>query len=448
MAKPTEGGNDFALERVPENARYSWFAVAVQRLGQLSALSSFLLGATLGFGMTFWGAFWAITLGSVILELVCIFTGIMGAREGLNTSVLARWSGFGAAGSAIIGLAISVSLIGWFGIQSGVAADGLNKLIPAGPTWVWSLVFGLGITAIVAGGFKIMQWTANITVPLFLILVTWAIVSELSNHSFGDLLTSAPSGPALTLVQGTTFVAGGFIVGAIITPDQTRYNRTVSDVVKQTVLSVTLGEYGMGLAGVLLAHAVHSADVTAIIMSSVGWVGVLVLVLGTVKINDWNLYSAGLGVVTFVSTVIGKGVHRVWTTIIIGVVGSILATVGILGQFVGFLSTLGVVFPPIAGIFIAEYFIVKKWRGQLDATREKGTMPESSPTWVPATLVIWLIAALVGEFVTIGLPSLNSLLVSFVLYWLASKIGLLRGYGVSSTTIVAPAEEPAAVPIP
>jgi cytosine permease len=82
MSATTVGHDDFALERVPQRARYHWFSVAVQRFGQLSSLASFLLGATLGFGMDFWDAVLAITLGAVILEVVTIFTGIAGQREG------------------------------------------------------------------------------------------------------------------------------------------------------------------------------------------------------------------------------------------------------------------------------------------------------------------------------------------------------------------------------
>ncbi|HLI36201.1 MAG TPA: hypothetical protein VKV80_02520, partial [Streptosporangiaceae bacterium] len=53
-----------------------WFVVFLQRYGQLSALSQFLLGATLGFGMNFWPAFLGFTLGAIILEIVGVFTGI------------------------------------------------------------------------------------------------------------------------------------------------------------------------------------------------------------------------------------------------------------------------------------------------------------------------------------------------------------------------------------
>jgi cytosine permease len=427
------GVDDYALARVPTGERYSWWTVAVQRFGQVSALSQFLLGSTLGFGMGFWDAFLAFTFGAVILELVSIGVGIIGCREGLQTSMLARWTGFGQGGSAVVGVAIGISLIGWFGIQSGVSAEGLVSLIGVLPLWVWSLLFGLAVTFIVLWGFASMKWVAYLTVPSFLVLVAWSIGSELLDHDFGTLVASAPAGPSLSLLEGTTLVAGGFIVGAVITPDMTRFNRSAADVVKQTVVGFTVGEYLIGMSGVLLAHAIQSDNIITIVTSSVGWVGTLVIILGTLKINDWNLYSAGLGVVNFVGTVFGKHVNRAMATLVLGIVGSVLAAGGILDSFIGFLTVLGVAFPPIAGIMVAEYFVVKQWRGELDRSRAAGTVPETAPTWVPATLVIWLVAALIGYFVTWGLPSINSLVTAFVLYVVAGKLGLVRGVGVSRT---------------
>jgi cytosine permease len=427
------GVDDYALARVPTEERYSWWTVAVQRFGQVSALSQFLLGSTLGFGMGFWEAFLAFTFGAVILELVSIGVGIIGSREGLQTSMLTRWTGFGQGGSAVVGVAIGISLIGWFGIQSGVSAEGLVSLIGVLPLWAWSLLFGLVVTLIVLWGFASMKWVAYVTVPSFLVLVAWSIGSELFDHDLGTLVASAPAGPSLSLLEGTTLVAGGFIVGAVITPDMTRFNRSAADVVKQTVVGFTLGEYLIGMSGVLLAHAIRSDDIITIVTSSVGWVGTLVIILGTLKINDWNLYSSGLGVVNFVGTVFGKHVNRAMVTLALGVVGSVLAAGGILDSFIGFLSVLGVAFPPIAGIMVAEYFVVKQWRPELERSRAAGTVPETAPTWVPATLVIWLVAALIGYLGTWGLPSINSLVAAFVLYVVAGKLGLVRGVGVSRT---------------
>jgi cytosine permease len=443
MSAGRVGVDDFALVRVPQHERYSWWTVAVQRFGQVSALSQFLLGSTLGFGMGFWEAFLAFTLGAVILEIVSIGVGIIGSREGLQTSVLTRWTGFGQGGSAVVGVAIGISLIGWFGIQSGVSAEGLFSLIGVLPVWVWSLLFGLAVTFIVLWGFASMKWVAYLTVPAFVLLVAWSIGSELLAHDFGTLVSSAPAGPALSLLEGTTLVAGGFIVGAVITPDMTRFNRSAGDVVKQTVVGFTLGEYLIGMSGVLLALAIRSDDIITIVTSSVGWVGTLVIILGTLKINDWNLYSSGLGVVNFIGTVFGKRVNRALVTLAIGVVGSVLAAGGILDSFIGFLTLLGVAFPPIAGIMVAEYFVVRTWRPELDRSRVEGRLPETAPTWVPATLVVWVVAALIGQFVAWGLPSINSLVAAFVLYVVAGKLGLVRGVGVSRTVAgtVVPADE-------
>jgi cytosine permease len=112
----------------------------------------------------------------------------------------------------------------------------------------------------------------------------------------------------------------------------------------------------------------------------------------------------------------------------------------------GFLILLGVAFPPIAGIMVAEYFVVRRWRPDLETSRAAGTLPASAPTWVPATLVVWLAAALIGRYVSWGLPSINSLVVGFVLYAVAGKLGLVRGIGESPTEKEAESPAPAAVP--
>ncbi|MFD1930208.1 MULTISPECIES: purine-cytosine permease family protein [Nonomuraea] len=427
----TTTDEDYPLERVPPSARYPWFNVAVQRFGQLSDLTQFLLGATLGAGLSFWGAFWAFTLGSVILEIVCIFVGIAGMREGLSTSVLARWTGFGRYGSTLIGVIITLSLFGWFGVQTAVFAAGLHSIMSWLPLWAWSLIAGLGVTALVIRGFKAMGMTAFITVPAFLGLAGWAMWVEISRHDLGALVASPPFGEPISIATGATIVAGSYIVGAVTTPDMTRFNRNTGDVIKQTLVGISLGEYVLGLAGVLLAYAVKSSDVIAIITASSGVIGVIVLISATVKINNWNLYSSALGLLNAVESTIGLKLNRVAVTVGIGVLGSVLAAMGILERFTDFLLILGVITPPIAGIMVAEYFVVKRWRPALESSREEGRLPETEPTWVPATLVIWAAAALVGwlseHHQWIGIPALNSLLLAGLAYIVAGKLGLVRG---------------------
>jgi cytosine permease len=298
----------------------------------------------------------------------------------------------------------------------------------------------------VALGIGSMNWVAYITVPAFLLLAGWSIIVELSRHDLNTLMQAQPAGPQLTLLQGTSIVAGGFIVGAVITPDMSRFNRTAGDVVKQTIVGITVGEYVIGLIGVLLALALKTNDVVAIVTSTSGFIGTLVIVAATLKINDWNLYAASLGIVNFVDQVFGRRVNRAVVTAVVGVIGSVLGAAGILGRFTDFLILLGVVFPPIAGIMVAEYFVARVWRGDLDRSRAVGQLPPTEPTWVPASLVIWLVAALFAHFVDWGLPSINSVVVAIVLYEAAARVGLVRGVGTSRTySDLAPAAPATAV---
>jgi cytosine permease len=212
----------------------------------------------------------------------------------------------------------------------------------------------------------------------------------------------------------------------VITPDMTRYNRSAADVIKQTLVSVTLGEYLIGIIAVLLAHAVKSGDIVQIVTSTTGSVGVLVLIAATVKINDWNLYSSSLGIVNFADQMFGARLNRAVVTIVVGILGTGLAAAGILDHFTTFLTTLGVAVPPIAGVMASEYWIVRSHRAELDASRERGELPATAPRWVPASLVIWVASFLIGKYVHWGIPALNSLVIAFVAYTVAGKLAQAR----------------------
>jgi len=416
------GHDDQALTRVPDQARHPWLSVATQRFGQTTALSQLLLGATLGFGMTFWDAFVALTIGALLLNVLAVTVGVIGQREGLSTSILARWTGFGHAGSAMLGLIIALSATGWFGVQSGLAGATLADVTGVLPAPVWSLIFGLAVTVIAAYGVRWMAWTAYVAVPAFLLLLVWLVLTNVNDVS--ATLSSPAPGPAIGMMTAITLVVGSFIVGAAIAPDMTRFNRSTSDVVKQTVLGITMGEWVIGLVGVVLAHGLGTTDVMGVIGRSSGWIGALIVITAVLKINDWNLYSASLALVNFFDAVFAVRVSRAQVTVMVGCAGSFLAAAGIVHQFSHFLVLLGVVFPPVTGIMIAEYYVVRRWRNEIISTRPR--VPRSAPSWVPATVVIWPASALLGELLPFGQSSVNSLVLAFVLYVSAGRLDLLR----------------------
>lgn len=416
------GHDDQALSRVPDQARHPWLSVATQRFGQTTALSQLLLGATLGFGMTFWDAFLALTIGAVLLNAIAVTVGVIGQREGLSTAILTRWTGFGHAGSAMLGLIIALSCTGWFGVQTGLAGATLADVAGVLPAPVWSLCFGIFVTVIAAYGVRWMAWTAYVAVPAFLLLLLWLVLTKVDD--LPKALSSEAPGAPIGMLTAVTLVTGSFIVGAAIAPDMTRFNRNERDVVKQTILGITLGEWVISLAGVVIAHGLGTTDIMSVIGRSSGWIGALVVVTAVLKINDWNLYSASLGLVNFFDAVFAVRVSRAQVTVMVGCAGSFLAAAGIVHQFSHFLVLLGVVFPPVTGIMIAEYYVVRRWRNEIISTRPR--VPRSAPSWVPATVVIWPAAAIVGELLPFGQSSVNSLVVAFALYVSAGRLDLLR----------------------
>lgn len=421
--KPTVFADDFALDRVPTAARRPMRDILWVRLGVLTAMSQFVLGAALGYGMTFWNAFWAIVLGSVLLEIVALLIGIAGAWEGLPTGVLARWSGFGKYGSGLISLVVAVGSMAWFGVQNSIFADAVNRAtqgylgLP-----LCSALTGLFVTLIAIFGFRWLTWTASLTVPAFVGVVAYGISRVLALESLPELVQMPPPGPGVSVVTGATMVAGGYMLGAVVTPDIARFCRSGKDVFWMTLISTFLGELGIGLAAVLLAHAVRTPDVISIIFSVAGWIGVTVVSLATVKINDVNLYGSSLHLTNILQALFRWRVNRGVVTAVLGAVGTLFSILGILERFVDFLLILGVTVPPIAGVLVVDYFILKRDRAVLATTRRTLSLPASCEWLNPVGILAWLTGFLASYFVPAGIASLNSVLASGLTYFAGMKL--------------------------
>lgn len=423
MAGKINLGDDYSLSRVPASERQSLWSITIVRVGSLATISQFVLGASLGYGMTFWQAFWATMFGSVILEVISLLLGLAGAKEGLSTSLLSRWTGFGRYGASIIGAVIAICCIGWFGVQNSVFASGLVQSTHGALSLpVASTLTGLGVTVLVIFGFRLLSATASVAVPAFLLAVGVGIFELLSKHSIVDLMSADPAGKPLSLGVAATMVAGGFIIGAVITPDFSRFAKSGKDVFWMTMIGTIIGELGINMIAVLMALAAKTSDVASIMMQTSGWLGALVVVASTVKINNLNLYSSSLGFTTIFDTVFKLKLNRGIVTLIIGVIGTILSVMGILDKFVSFLVFLGILIPPVAGIMVIDYFVLKTHRKVLDESRAKGTLPQDTEKMSPITLISWIAGFAAGYFVHAGIPSINSLLVSAVIYYVGMVI--------------------------
>ncbi|MFC0225578.1 cytosine permease [Serratia aquatilis] len=410
---------DYPLSRVPQDKRVSFLSVAIVHMGMLTALDQFMLGAVLGNSMTLSEAFIAITIGSLIFGIVTFGLGLAGMREGISGSLLARWCGFGRMGSVLIGIVVAVSLLGWFGIQNAIFAKSLNFALGDRLGFALSAsLSGLFLTVLVAFGFKALRITARIAVPLFILLVFFISYHVLSGQKLHDSFLLAPKGEALTISVGITIVVGGAIVASLMTPDLTRYSKNKRHVFGITLLTILAGEFVVNGLAIFIAKTIGTADVVTIMAQSAGGIGLLVVVFSTLRVNDLNLYSSSLGMVNAIEGITGKKLKYTSTTIIIGLLGTLFSVLGILDRFVDFLTVLGVVFPPIIGVMLVDYYILRTHRDALDASRSRGELPQKTPLIGWTAIIASIIGSTIGLMTEWGVPTINSLIAASLTYWL------------------------------
>lgn len=411
------------LSRVPLNERVDLFTTCTVRIGATTSLVQFMLGATLGHSMTFSQAMIATILGSILLEFISLGLGLAGAREGLSTSLLSRWCGFGYFGSALIGGIISISTLGWFGVQNAIVAKGVVSAMGLEKHhyafYIVAAISGLLLSALVAFGFKGLSWIAKTALPLFFLVVGWTFYQILKNYDIYHLFTMEPLGSPLSISAAATAVAGGYIAFAIISPDMSRYCKNGTHVFWMMTSSIFVGEFIVNGISILVAHALNTDNVVEIMTQSAGWIGFFSVLLSAVKINDLNLYSSVLGFSNFLSVITRKKWHYAGLTLFLGMTGTFISMTGILERFIPFLIMLGVLFPPVAGIMLVDYYILRTHRSLLELTRCQGNLPdiESIQKTGMTAIVSWIGGSMVGFTIEWGIPSLNSLISASVIYW-------------------------------
>lgn len=200
------------------------------------------------------------------------------------------------------------------------------------------------------------------------------------------------------------------------------------------------GELLVNMISVLMALALRTNEVFDLMLTLTGLVGASIVIFSTIKMNDINLYSSSLGLSTLLNAIFKKRFDRRYLTWVIGILGTIASMLGILDNFVGFLIYLGIAIPPVAGIMVVDYYLLKRDRRELDTTRAAGELPTLCEAVNPITLVVWAIAVVVGWLSSalgpwdtdFGVPALNSLLVSGVLYWMMMMLLQARIKGVDT----------------
>ncbi len=422
---------DFSLESVPLSHRKSWIDLAIVWIGIAVVMSAIFRGMMIGLGLgKISSVLISYLLGEIILIIVMVFTGYVGAKTGLSTPLIANCS-FGRVGALIVSISIALSLIGWFGVQAAFFARtiqfyfGTHFPLPifsflCGIVMMIPAIFGIrGLSALswIASPFMIFIFAMGFIKMGFHFLPTETLVSLAEIHQ--------PDPYPLTIGMAASIVAGGFIVGATTSADIFRYARPQKkDVLAAAILAMLVSAF-LHLVGSVFAMntgAYHESLPELIIDNQYlgfGFIGFVVLLLAQWTTNDSNLYSSVLAL---------NNIFRIkrWKmTIAAGFLASALAALGILERLELFLILLTVSIGPIAGIFICDHYLLK------NAYRYPARYRSAARINYPA-LAAYAISVLIG-WTTSGHPftflvfpfsvfAFNGILSSIVLYYILAKI--------------------------
>lgn len=408
--------DDHSREPVPVEEAVSGWRVAMVIIGFAITLPLMITGSQVGLAMGLRNALTAFAVGGLVLTVIGSATAVVATSARLSTYKILEFA-FGRWGAKIVSGVLALTLFGWYGVTaelfgralSGAAADiyGFDF-----PVILGTVVGSILMVAVTVFGFKALDRLSLLAVPLLVLFLAAVVVRSLGS----DAALTAGTGD-MDLGVAISVVVGTYIVGAVLVPDLCRYARSRADGVFAIVLSL-----GVGLPCILAAAAVPSlatqeADLVRIMLSlGLGIPALCVIVFATWTSNANNLYSMSLGLAAVFEHV-GK-----WKlTVAAGVAGTLVAIAGVTDVFIPFLLTLGIAIPPVAGIYLADYFIVKGSRAYFDPADplERAVNPAAFAAWLAATMVGAITAR--GWLSVTLIPACDSFLASVVLYYVAHR---------------------------
>ena len=409
---------DEPMTPVPLEQRQSWITPAVIFGGLEFCVPILMIGATLI------GAFGLKGMVPVVLFTFLILTwvgntlsGYIGAKTGLSSSVIAR-QGFGdKQAKFIIALVIGVISMWWWAIQTSVTGNALCVILGIDYTYnrvAWAIVtiivgFLFALPSII--GYASMKWTDYLAVPCGLILCVAGIYLALKNVGWSGILSYQGTGD-LTFAAGVTMLLGMNVSQFVIAADYTRYAKPTW---RDNIL-IPLGIVAIGIPlvfiGAIMAAGNGTADIVAV-MQNLGfpvW-GFIVLWLASWTSQLVNNYTMGLSFSNILNVTSNKG--RATVTLVGTVLSIILSLWGILDHFQDLLSLAALLYPAIAGVMFVDFFVRKeKWEDKLG--------------WNFMATVAMVVGTAVGYVTTyvvvIGIPPLQSLLITGLVYYIAMKI--------------------------
>jgi len=355
--------DDYSLRRVPRTAAQSTWDIALVRMGVTVSISDLLFGYTIGLYFGFWTAVVIALSYSAIIACISMLMGYIGLREGTSFALSSRFA-FGREGSRLPSLVMAIIIAGFYGYILGITVDVFPNHTNPVVVAAYSIVLGIIFLAISALGFRTgLKWVGRVGVPLMILLVLVADYAAIGHAGGFAAITAATPKLAGKMLLPTIIGLGvsKWLAGAIITPDLMRFGKNGRAVITTSLAEFIFGNFGFNLLGLILGLGLGISDLG----KAFGLLGITVLatvafLLQSVTVEMNELYAASLAVSN------ALGINRVTTNIVVGIIGIFIGyygvTQGIIASFLTFIGYVGYALPAIAGVMIADYFVVRRMR--------------------------------------------------------------------------------------
>jgi nucleobase:cation symporter-1, NCS1 family len=385
----------------PRDLFWPWFAANVSVLG--ISYGAFVLG----FGISFWQAVTVGVIGIVVSFLLCGFIALAGKRGSAPTMILSR-AAFGVRGNKLPALISWLLTVGWETVLIILAtlatATVFTRLGWGGGTATEIVALIVVVALTIFGGVMgfdlIMRMQTAITIVTGVLTVVF--VALVADKVHWSTVSAIPAGPAQHVIGALVFVMTGFGLGWVnAAADYSRYlprRASSRGVVGWTTFGSSVAPIVLIVFGLLLAGSSASLS-KAIGLNPIGALAallptwflvpfVIVAVLGLVGGSVLDIYSSGLALLT-----LGLRVPRYvaalidGTVMIAGTIYVVFFASNFVGQFEGFLITLGVPIAAWCGIMLADIALRRRNYAEPDLYTRAGRYGDVRPVPIATILI-------------------------------------------------------------
>ena len=393
-----------------------------------------LIGALLfHFGVT--DMILAIILSWLIGLVPCGLFSEMGREVPVTGLIVARKS-YGTAGAFLFSVLFTFVNMGWFGLNTAVAGVTLSAITHvSGSLWFW--IIGVTQVFLVLFGMKWLEYFYRYTSVILLVcygVLAYLLFSRYHVHMPGATVPMQ-WGTAISTIVTFSILAWTYKVSTV-----SRFARPASDPHGKTAfflapsVGIMLSVLVMGFMGIYSQQATGNWNLALLGAHAPIW-GVIAAVgvaLAIIHTNAMNLYPSTVDLLVALNTFRRPSKwEQPIATIAMGVLGTVLAILGILNHIAGFLDVIGDVIIPFTFIMLVDWVWVQRRKTAATAFFEQPRTGRDWWSW-PAVLAffvgliinIWGGQWLPGLFTAVlPLPVIGGL-VSALIYavWAISRI--------------------------